>query len=1483
MASSSESGRTRLVELDENNYGHWQPHTRAWVRRQNGIAHIEPPPGVSNPPVFVNDPGGLLLKAAWEKDDNTIAGYLLSTLTLTQKQHITDQDATAATIWQILETVHRRKGFTTYYTDSRKLEALKYVDGESMQQHLHNHAELRKRITDAGCWLPEAHYCGVLIASLPDSWEPVTLSLLNPVVTAATQVAPLPPCVANCARCAELTRRGLPASFGTLTGIEWTTMSAVLLAEEQRRRQRATASEEKVGTALFTSSAPARTAPNGRVSQSQQPQSRRGYTKGATCAYCRRRDHIEADCYQLHGFPVGHPRHDPNFVKPRGPMRAMTASSAASEADTIEWAWAATVLTEDDHPSTQKVPPSSPPNSADVHHWVLDSGASSHFCNDRSLFTTFNATDTRRVQVAAGDIRLSSGSGTVRVDVLLPDGTYYAGTISDVVFVPDMHANLLSMALLVDRGMRFEVTAPAINMFAPDGSVCGVAQRAGRDLWRLPARRAVSALTAATVGVDHHSRFGHADRRIIAHAYKHRMLATTDDVADRAITELHAAAARKEHCAACLAGKQTRAPLTGSSTGSRRASRPLELVHIDLCGPFPTEAYDGSKYLCVIVDDHTRYTWVQAIPAKSAAFRSFVYYKTHAEAQFHDKNYTIRNVRSDNGGEFVSDAFSAFLDQAGIHRQLTAPYTPQHNSIVERKNRTIVGDIRTTLQHSALPKCLWAEAAATSVYIRNRLPTTAVSGQTPFEGWYGRKPTVDHLRPLGCVAHVHIPAVRRTKLDAKSHACYLVGYSSNSQQYRLYDPEAKTVIQSRDVVFDEHVLYKDIVAGGQPDTDSLVFDSDDASAAPAAAPTVPAVAPAALLPAVAQPAPAWGVQPPAALAAPLSSSRSLRSSGPAPAITVPRSIQGARAVSALRDIQPSRGYVPNRSGPLDVRSAVNFEPDQASLAVLAEFGHKEDAAELSELLLACTASAETPITSDPLTYKEAMASPQAAEWQVAMESEMASLRAAGTYTLTECPAGQVPIGCKWVYATKRDAAGNVVKHKARLVAKGYSQRYGIDYEETYAPVCRIGSIRVLIALAAHFNWEIHHMDVTSAYLNGDLQETVYMQQPTGFEATGAQASLVCKLAKSLYGLKQAGRTWNQKIDDVLRSSGFTPLDADHCVYRSEKGFSHIIVSLYVDDLLLFSNDLRALTAFKAAVSTRFDMKDLGEAKFVLGMEIIRDRAQRSIALSQASYTREMLRTHTMVACNAADTPVQTGVRLAPPAEGFKANPTAIRTYQAAVGALMFAAICTRPDIAFAVGQLSQYASNPDKSHFSALTQCFRYLRGTIEYRLSYKGTGRVQDAPTVVGYSDADWAGDLGQRRSTTGYTFLLCGAAVSWQSKRQRTIAQSTVEAEYMAAASATKEAIWLRSLMDGIGCAPSGPTVLRVDNEGAIKLAENPRHHDLTKHIAVRYHLIRQHIADGTITLTHVSTGLQAADCFTKGLLREKHGEGMRLLGME
>jgi hypothetical protein len=619
---------------------------------------------------------------------------------------------------------------------------------------------------------------------------------------------------------------------------------------------------------------------------------------------------------------------------------------------------------------------------------------------------------------------------------------------------------------------------------------------------------------------------------------------------------------------------------------------------------------------------------------------------------------------------------------------------------------------------------------------------------------------------------------------------------------------------------------------------------------------------------------------PAPASAPARANRQGRSAGDPPSVVVPPALLHRHAVSSLLDAR--RG----NSGRLDVPSAAQIEApapnDVALLALVASHSHDAQVDELADELLALTASTDAPIITDPLSVDAAMHTPQAVQWKAAMQAEIDSLHAAGTYELAPLPTGHRAIGCKWVLKAKRNAAGAVVKYKARLVAKGFAQRYGVDYEETYAPVCRIGSIRVLIALAAHYDWEIHHMDVTSAFLNGDLAETVYMQQPPSFEATGAQAGLVCKLKKSLYGLKQAGRTWNHKIDGLLRQSGFTALDADNCVYKREHKFSVIIISLYVDDLLLFTNDMPALADFKQQLARHFSMTDLGEAKFILGIEIIRDRSQRTIALSQSAYARDVLRTYRMNECKPSPTPVQPGVKLVAPVTGFEAALSDVRRYQATVGALMWAAICTRPDMSYAVGQLSRYAGNPDKSHDAALIQCLRYLRGTVDYRLTYTGKGRVENVPILIGYSDADWAGDADTRRSTTGYLFQLSGGAVSWQSKRQRTTAQSTVEAEYMAAASATKEAVWLSALLTGIGCAPPGPIVLQVDNEGAIKLAENPRHHDLTKHIAVRYHLIRDHIVAGLIVITHVVTHLQAADVLTKGLHREQHDNATRMLGI-
>jgi hypothetical protein len=336
------------------------------------------------------------------------------------------------------------------------------------------------------------------------------------------------------------------------------------------------------------------------------------------------------------------------------------------------------------------------------------------------------------------------------------------------------------------------------------------------------------------------------------------------------------------------------------------------------------------------------------------------------------------------------------------------------------------------------------------------------------------------------------------------------------------------------------------------------------------------------------------------------------------------------------------------------------------------------------------------------------------------------------------------------------------------------------------------------------------------------------------------------------------------------------------VYKFEKNGVLIIISLYVDDLILYSNDLPSLNSFKQMIGKKFSMTDLGEAKYVLGIEITRDRSSRTLTLSQAAYTRDVLRRHDMATCNAVRTPILPGSKLVKAAEGYQATAEMTRKYQSGVGALMYASVCTRPDIAYAVGELGQFASNPDKSHHAALQHCLRYLQGTITRSIVYQGTGQPNDIPSLTAYCDSDWGGDLGTRRSTTGYVFILCGGAVAWQSKRQKSVAASTVEAEYMALASAVKEVLWQRSFLNGVGYQLSEPTTLWCDSQGAISLAGNPAHHERTKHIAVRFHLTRHHVAQGDVNLQHVGTLQQAADCLTKGLDWVKHMVGVRLMGM-
>ena len=506
--------------------------------------------------------------------------------------------------------------------------------------------------------------------------------------------------------------------------------------------------------------------------------------------------------------------------------------------------------------------------------------------------------------------------------------------------------------------------------------------------------------------------------------------------------------------------------------------------------------------------------------------------------------------------------------------------------------------------------------------------------------------------------------------------------------------------------------------------------------------------------------------------------------------------------------------------------------------------------------------------TDPITYEEAVSCPQSELWLDAMRDEIQSMRHNGVWELIELPEGQRPIGCKWVYKTKRDSKGKVEKFKARLVAKGFTQREGVDYEATFSPISSKDSFRVIMALVAHFDMELHQMDVKTAFLNGDLNEEVYMLQPEGFVANDS-GKLVCRLKKSIYGLKQASRQWYLKFHSVVTSYGFVENKVDQCIYCKVSGRKFIFLILYVDDILLASSDLGLLHETKRMLSNNFDMKDLGEASFVLGIEIHRNRSCRSLGLSQRAYVDRVLERFSMQLCKPGIAPVCKGDKLSlaqcPQSDIEKAQMKNI-PYASALGSIMYAQVCTRPDIAFATGLLGRYQSNPGHDHWVAAKKVMRYLKRTKDYMLIYK---HVQDLQ-LVGYSDSDFAGCQDEKKSTTGYIFKLAGGAVSWKSEKQKLIASSTMQAEFVACFSATTQAIWLRNLIKELTVFDfvDRPIQLYCDSNSAVLFINNNRGLKGSKHMEVKYLTIKEKVQNGDVAVEHISTDDMIADPLTKGL---------------
>ncbi|KAG9444834.1 hypothetical protein H6P81_016174 [Aristolochia fimbriata] len=460
---------------------------------------------------------------------------------------------------------------------------------------------------------------------------------------------------------------------------------------------------------------------------------------------------------------------------------------------------------------------------------------------------------------------------------------------------------------------------------------------------------------------------------------------------------------------------------------------------------------------------------------------------------------------------------------------------------------------------------------------------------------------------------------------------------------------------------------------------------------------------------------------------------------------------------------------------------------------------------------------EEVLLDDPQTYEQALESKDSTEWLKAIQEELDSMDKNKVWKLVELLEGKQPIGCKWIFKKKLKPDGTIERYKARLVAKGFTQKEGIDYKETYSPVSVFTSIRVLLAIVAYLDLELYQMDVKTAFLNGDLEEEIYMRQPEGL-AVKDQGDKVCRLTKAINGLEQSPRQWFFTFHKVITEYRFIPNLYDPCVYTQVSGGKFVILSLYVDDILLIGNDLDMVLRIKEWLKTQFDMKDMGEASFILGIKIERDRKVRKLSISQERYLDSVLKRFGVVGWKTIDSPIYKGTslstKMAPPSDEEILKMQSI-PYAQVVGSLMYAMLCIRLDLGFVVSLVSRYQSDLGALHWQAVKRI-----QAKDYKLMFQA-----DELIPIEYTDSDYAGDPDDRKSTSGFVFMVGSVAISWASKKQKRVARSTTEAEFVACSLANTEAVWIKGFLEDLklSCWDGSPIQLFCDNQATVTTLKN------------------------------------------------------------
>lgn len=1065
---------------------------------------------------------------------------------------------------------------------------------------------------------------------------------------------------------------------------------------------------------------------------------------------------------------------------------------------------------------------------------IIDSGASKHFAgvefveNVKQVATPFEVKGINGTTVV-------SQVGTVSLNGIGSDSKLVKITVSEVHVIPGL-----------GNSMLLSVSKLKAKLIYPDFQTLWLKEIDGKKLLKITERGDTYELALAKVKVkgwlaanqrktlqEYHRSFGHLNFKEVKKILENDSISFEDDGTG---------------CNSCVAGKMIKGPNKNTGTTTEEA---LDMIHSDLCGPITPATLGGKRYFVTFIDDATDMTFIELLKQKNETLDKYKEKQIEFKTQYGKE---IKILKSDNGGEYVSNKFSNLLIGAGTRHETTVPHTPQQNGKAERFNRTIVEGIKTLLKDTKLPKTFWGEAASYMVMTRNNLPRERLEWKTPAEVFqYRLRLSLDTMIPFGTKILYFVAVKQRKKLDNNGQEGVFLGYHDTTKGYRVLTFLNKVIIVSKIVRMIQEKCDENEDVEEQDDWSEMDSSSEESGREEE-------------------------------LEVFLTPNLEVDTEGEA----TDESTEGeATYESAESEVFDESESDKSEASLLRTPRTLRTQKMTKGIAAINEKHVTWDEDQWNNLENVNLpkrgnrgAMAYAALIQDPRTLQEALDSKEKEFWVDAIRKEVTSLEDQNTIEIVDIPKGSNIVKCKFVFKTKQSADGEIERYKTRLVACGYSQAEGIDYNETFSPVVAFESVRTLLVLACLEGMEVSGFDVDTAFLIPELKEEVYMRIPAGLENIvdtfhGINTKVRCiRLRKSLYGLKQASHDWNLHFDTNMKSLGWIRLKSEGCIYTKREKGELLLLSIYVDDGMIFGKQHSLRDEEITKIAGKYGIKQLGLAKWIVQVKLERFEGG-GFFLSQELYCRKILERFQMEDCNGVQTPMEGEVL----ARGEDEERADNNLYRRAVASLIYLAEYTRPDLKYAVGRLSQFMNDPSEEQWKQVKRVLRYIQQTKEYGLMIKPK---QGDLIIECYTDSDWCSDRNDRKSVSGVVIFLNGVAVMWKSKKQQVTALSSFEAELYAAVLGMQQVLHLKTLIEELGFKVK-KIILLLDNRSSKLWITRRQNTPRSKHIDIKNHFIRELYERGFMVIQHVSTQDQVADCMTKALGKNLFTKFRNILGVE